>query len=46
VQDIAARLRTMGPVLAAKVRAGSVEVYGATFSLKSGKVSLVPNEGD
>jgi carbonic anhydrase len=43
VQDIAARLRTTGPILAAKVNAGSLKVIGATLSLSTGKVELVPD---
>jgi carbonic anhydrase len=42
VQDIAARLRATGPILAAKVNAGSLKVIGATVSLSTGKVELVP----
>ncbi len=42
VQDIVARLRTMAPVIAAKVKAGNVKVRGATVSLSTGKVEMVP----
>jgi carbonic anhydrase len=44
VQDIAARLRDTGPVLSEKVKAGRLKVMGATFSLRTGKVELVPDE--
>ena len=44
VQDIAARLRDTGPVLSEKVKAGRLKVMGATFSLGTGKVELVPDE--
>ena len=44
VQDIAARLRVTGPILAAKVKAGRLKVIGGTVSLSTGKVELVPNE--
>jgi len=43
VQDIAARLRVTGPILAAKVKAGSLKVIGAAFSLSTGQVELVPD---
>ena len=43
VQDIAARLRVTGPILAAKVKAGRLEVLGATVSLSTGKVEPVPD---
>ena len=43
VQDIAARLRVTGPILAAKANAGRLKVIGATFSLSTGKVELVPD---
>jgi carbonic anhydrase len=42
VQDIVARLRATGPILTAKVKAGSLKVIGATVSLSTGKVTLVP----
>jgi carbonic anhydrase len=41
VQDIATRLRTTAPILAAKVTAGNLKVIGATVSLNTGKVELV-----
>jgi carbonic anhydrase len=44
VQDIAARLRSTGPVLSAKVKTGQLKVMGATFALGTGKVELVPDE--
>ena len=44
VQDIAARLRSTGPVLSAKVKTGQLKVMGATFALGTGKVDLVPDE--
>jgi carbonic anhydrase len=44
VQDIAARLRSTGPVLLGQVKAGRLKVMGATFSLSTGKVELVPEE--
>ena len=44
VQDIAARLRTTGPILSEKVKAGRLKVTGAIFSLNTGKVELVPND--
>ena len=40
--DIAAA-RATGPILAAKVNAGSLKVIGATVSLSTGKVELVPD---
>ena len=43
VQDIAARLRVTGPILAAKVNAGGLKIVGATISLSTGKVELVPD---
>jgi carbonic anhydrase len=43
VQDIAARLRTTDPVLSEKVKAGQLKVMGATFSLSTGKVEMVPD---
>ena len=43
VQDIAARLRDTGPVLAAKVNAGQLKVVGAAIALSTGKVELVPD---
>jgi carbonic anhydrase len=43
VQDIAARLRGTAPILAAKVTAGNLKVIGATVSLNTGKVELVPD---
>ena len=43
VQDITTRLRTTGPILAAKVNAGGLKVIGATVSLSTGKVELVPD---
>jgi carbonic anhydrase len=42
VQDIAARLRATGPILSAKVNAGGLKIVGATFSLSTSKVELVP----
>jgi carbonic anhydrase len=42
VQDIAARLRVTGPILATKVKAGTLKVFGATFSLRTGNVVLLP----
>jgi carbonic anhydrase len=44
VRDIAARLQSTGPVLAEGVKAGRLKVAGAVFSLKTGKVELVPEE--
>jgi carbonic anhydrase len=44
VQDIAARLRTTSPVLSEKVKAGGLKITGAVFSLKTGKVDVVPAE--
>ena len=44
VRDIAARLRSTGPVLSEGVKAGRLKVAGAVFSLKTGKVELVPEE--
>lgn len=44
VQDIAARLRSAGPVLSERVKAGQLKVLGATLSLSTGKVELVPDE--
>jgi carbonic anhydrase len=44
VQDIAAHLRVTGPILSAKVKAGGLKVVGATLSLNTGKVELVPDE--
>jgi carbonic anhydrase len=44
VQDIAARLRNMGPILAEAVKAGRLRVVGAVLSLRTGKVDLVPDE--
>jgi carbonic anhydrase len=44
VQDIAARLRGTGPILAPKVTAAQLKVIGATVSLSTGKVELVPDE--
>jgi carbonic anhydrase len=43
VQDIAARLRTTGPILSEKVKAGRLKVIGATVSIGTGKVALVPD---
>ena len=43
VQDIVARLQVTGPILAPKVNAGSLKVIGATVSLNTGKVELVPD---
>jgi carbonic anhydrase len=43
VQDIAAHLRRTSPVLSEKVKAGRLKVMGATFSLATGKVELVPD---
>ena len=43
VQDIAARLRATGPILAARVNAGQLTVVGATISLSTGKLELVPD---
>ncbi len=43
VQDIAARLRVTGPILAAKVKAGGLKILGATISLGSGKVEILPD---
>jgi carbonic anhydrase len=43
VQDIAARLRDTGPILAAKVNAAQLKVVGAAISLSTGKVELVPS---
>ncbi len=43
VQDIVTTLRTTGPILAVKVNAGSLKVIGATVSLSTGKVELVPD---
>ncbi len=43
VQDIAARLRTTSPVLAEAIKAGRLKVKGAVFSLKTGRVDLVPD---
>ena len=43
VQAIATRLRVTGPIIAAKVKAGGLKVIGATVSLSTGKVELVPN---
>ena len=44
VQDIAARLRNTSPILSEKVKAGRLKIMGATFSLGTGKVELVPDE--
>jgi len=44
VRDIVARLRSTGPVLSEAVKAGRLKVAGAVFSLKTGKVELVPEE--
>jgi carbonic anhydrase len=46
VQDIAARLRATGPILADKVKAGGLKVIGATVSLNTGKVEVVPEGRD
>ena len=45
VQDIVARLRATGPILATKVKTGALKVVGATFSLSTGNVVLV-REGE
>ncbi len=42
VQDIAARLRATGPILAAKANAGALKVIGAALSLSTGKVEVLP----
>jgi carbonic anhydrase len=44
VQDVAAQLRRMGPVISAAVKSGRLKVTGAVCSLTSGKVELVPEE--
>jgi carbonic anhydrase len=46
VQDVAAQLRGMGPVISGAVKAGRLKVKGAVCSLATGKVELVggPNE--
>ena len=44
VRDIAARLRSTGPIVSEGVKAGRLKVTGAVFSLKTGKVELVPEE--
>jgi carbonic anhydrase len=44
VRDIAARLRSTGPVLSDGVKAGRLKVASAVFSLKTGKVELVSEE--
>jgi carbonic anhydrase len=44
VQDIAARLRSTGPILSEAVKAGRLKVTGAVCSLKTGKIELVPDE--
>jgi carbonic anhydrase len=44
VQDVAAQLRRMGPVISAAVKSGRLKVTGAVCSLTSGKVELVPDE--
>jgi carbonic anhydrase len=43
VQDIAAHLRSTSPILSEKAKAGRLKVMGATFSLKTGKVELLPD---
>jgi carbonic anhydrase len=43
VHDIAARLERISPVLSEAVKAGRLKVMGATFSLSTGKVELVPD---
>jgi len=44
VQSIAAHLRSAGPILSEKVKAGRLKVMGATFSLATGKVELIADE--
>ncbi len=44
VLDVAARLRATGPILAEKVKAGRLKIIGATVSLTTGNVELVPEE--
>ncbi len=44
VLDVAARLRGTGPILAEKVKAGRLKIIGATVSLTTGNVELVPEE--
>jgi carbonic anhydrase len=44
VQDVAAQLRHMGPVISEAVKSGRLKVTGAVCSLTSGKVELVPDE--
>ena len=44
VQDVAAQLQRMGPVISQAVKSGRLKVAGAVCSLTSGKVELVPDE--
>ena len=44
VQDVAARLRSLGPVISEAVKSGRLKVAGAVCSLKTGKAELVPDE--
>ena len=46
VQDIVTRLRHTGPVLSERVKAGRLKVMGASLSLSTGKVELVPDEAN